>query len=94
MLRGFGVTYKKDLQVLEQKQPDVRRIWTAQHQPFMCNLLPRLGFIDETALKKMDKTIGWSPKGTRLINHAALRRVKPPKPSSPPCAVIGWKRLG
>jgi transposase len=38
---------------------------------FMRNLLPRLGFIDETALKtNMAKTTGWSPKGARLIDHA------------------------
>ena len=37
----------------------------------MRNLLPRLGFIDETALKtNMAKTTGWSQKGERLIDHA------------------------
>jgi transposase len=37
----------------------------------MANLLPRIGFIDETLLKtNMAKTTGWSPKGTRLIDHA------------------------
>ena len=37
----------------------------------MRNLLPRLGFIDETSLKtNMAKTTGWSPKGARLIDHA------------------------
>lgn len=37
----------------------------------MRTLLPRLGFIDETALKtNMAKTTGWSPKGARLIDHA------------------------
>jgi len=37
----------------------------------MCNLLPRIGFIDETSLKtNMAKTTGWSPKGVRLIDHA------------------------
>lgn len=37
----------------------------------MRNLLPRLGFIDETALKtNMAKTTGWAPKGARLIDHA------------------------
>ena len=37
----------------------------------MRNLLPRLGFIDETALKtNMAKTTGWAPKGVRLIDHA------------------------
>jgi hypothetical protein len=37
----------------------------------MRNLLPRLGFNDETALKtNMAKTTGWSQKGERLIDHA------------------------
>lgn len=37
----------------------------------MRNLLPRLGFIDETSLKtNMSKTTGWSAKGARLIDHA------------------------
>jgi transposase len=37
----------------------------------MRNLLPRLGFIDETSLKtNMSKTTGWSPRGARLIDHA------------------------
>jgi transposase len=37
----------------------------------MANLLPRIGFIDETSLKtNMVKTTGWSPKGARLIDHA------------------------
>jgi len=36
----------------------------------MRNLLPRIGFIDETSLKtNMAKTTGWSPKGKRLIHH-------------------------
>ena len=37
----------------------------------MANLLPRIGFIDETSLKtNMAKTTGWFPKGERLIDHA------------------------
>ena len=37
----------------------------------MANLLPRIGFIDETSLKtNMAKTTGWAPKGARLIDHA------------------------
>ena len=36
----------------------------------MANLLPRIGFIDETSLKtNMAKTTGWSAKGTRLIDY-------------------------
>jgi len=37
----------------------------------MRNLLPRIGFVDETSLKtNMAKTTGWSPRGTRLVDHA------------------------
>ena len=37
----------------------------------MRNLLPRIGFIDETSLKtNMVKTTGWAPKGARLVDHA------------------------
>lgn len=37
----------------------------------MRNLLPRIGFIDETSLKtNMVKTTGRAPKGARLIDHA------------------------
>lgn len=36
----------------------------------MANLLPRIGFIDETSLKtNMVKTTGWSAKGARLTDH-------------------------
>lgn len=65
---------KKDLQAAEQKRPEVRQarhVWIARRQPFMANLLPRIGFIDETSLKtNMAKTTGRSSKGTRLIDHA------------------------
>jgi transposase len=48
-----------------------RRIWIAKRQPFMANLLTRIGFIDETSLKtNMAKTTGWSPKGERLVDLA------------------------
>ncbi len=73
-LRSLGLTHKIDLQAVEQKRPEVRQarhIWITRRQPFMANLLPRIGFIDETPLKtNMAKTNGWSPKGTRLIDHA------------------------
>jgi hypothetical protein len=37
----------------------------------MRNLLPRLGFIDETSLKtNMTKTSGWSPRRAHPIDHA------------------------
>lgn len=48
-----------------------RHIWITRRQPFMRNMLTRLGFIDETSLKtNMAKTTGWAPKGARLIDHA------------------------
>ena len=47
-----------------------RHIWITRPQPFMRNLLPRMGFIDETSLKtNIAKATGWSPKGERLIDH-------------------------
>ena len=37
----------------------------------MRNMLTRLAFIDETALKtNMAKTTGWAPCGARLVDHA------------------------
>jgi len=57
----------------EQKRPDVseaRHVWITRRQPFMRNLLPRIGFIDEISLKtNMAKTTGWAPKGARLMDH-------------------------
>jgi len=65
---------KKDLQAAEQTRPDVRQarhVRITLRQPFMRNLLPRIGFIGETSLKtNTAKTTGWSPKGGRLIDHA------------------------
>ena len=73
-LRGLGLTHKKDLRAVEQKRPEVRQArqtWITRRQPFMRNLLPRIGFIDETSLKtNMAKTTGWSPRGARLVDHA------------------------
>ncbi len=73
VLRSFGLSHKKDLQAAEQKRPEVwqaRHLWITQCQPFMRNLLSRIGFIDETALKtNMAKTTGWSAIGTRLSDH-------------------------
>ena len=64
---------KKDLQAVEQKRPEVRHarhVWITRRQRFMANLLPRIGFIDETSLKtNMAKTTGWSAKGARLTDH-------------------------
>jgi hypothetical protein len=60
----------------EQKRPDVREarhVWITRRQPFMRNLLPRIGFIDETSLKtNMAKTTGWAPKGARLTDHVPV----------------------
>jgi transposase len=57
----------------EQKRPDVARardVWISRRQPFMRNMLTRIGFIDETSLKtNMAKTTGWSPCGARLVDH-------------------------
>jgi transposase len=59
---------------VEQKRPDVARardVWISRRQPFMRNMLTRIGFIDETSLKtNMAKTSGWSPCGARLVDHA------------------------
>jgi DDE superfamily endonuclease len=74
LLRDLGLTHKKDLRAVEQKRPEVaaaRYIWIAKRQPFMANLLTRIGFVDETSLKtNMAKTTGWAPKGERLVDHA------------------------
>ncbi len=38
LLRGIGLTHKKDLQAVEQKRPEVReahQIWITRRQPFM-----------------------------------------------------------
>ncbi len=56
-----------------QKRPEVaraRNAWIIRRQPFMRNMLMRIGFIDETSLKtNMAKTTGWSPCGARLLDH-------------------------
>jgi len=50
---------------------EARPIWITRRQPFLRNLLPCLGFINEAALKtNMAKTTGWSPKAERLVDHA------------------------
>jgi hypothetical protein len=58
---------------VEQKRPDVARardVWISRRQPFMRNMLTRIGFIDETSLKtNMAKTSGWSLCGARLVDH-------------------------
>ncbi len=48
-----------------------KKVWVETFQPDLANMLERLVFIDETSLKtNLVKTIGWSPVGTRLIDHA------------------------
>ena len=48
-----------------------RQIWIGHRQPFMRNMLTRMGFIDKTSLKtNMAKTTGWSLCETRLVDHA------------------------
>ena len=94
----------------EQKRPDValaRRVWITHRQPFMRNMLTRIGFIDETSPKtNMAKTTGWAQCGARLVDHAPFghwmeawmrhrfERHADGKLSSPPCATTGWTRLG
>ena len=67
---------------MEQKRPDValaRDVWINRRQPFMCNMLTRIGFIDETSLKtNMAKTTGWSPCGVRLVADTARVRSRRP----------------
>ncbi|SDR48106.1 DDE superfamily endonuclease [Pseudovibrio sp. Tun.PSC04-5.I4] len=74
VLRSRDLAQKNDLQAAEQKRPDIwqsRDISITHRQFFMRNLLSRIGFIDEIALKtNMTKTMGWSPKGSRLIDYA------------------------
>ena len=48
-----------------------RHIWITRRQPFMANLLTRIGFIDETSVKtNMARTTGWAPREARLVDHA------------------------
>ena len=80
---------KKDLRANEQKRPDVapaRDVWINRRQPFMRNMLTRIGFIDVETEEAIDpgdqlprrgslktnmvKTTGWSPCGARLVDHA------------------------
>ncbi len=72
-LHNLGLTPKKDLQAVGRKRPEVRQarhVSITRRQPFIANLLPRIGFIDGTSLRtNMAKMTGWSPKGTRLTCH-------------------------
>ena len=64
----------------------MRHIWITRRQPFMANMLTRIGFIDVEAGKAIDpgdrfprrgsvktnmaKTTGRAPRGERLVDHA------------------------
>ena len=64
----------------------MRHIWITRRQPFMANMLTRIGFIDVEAGKAIDpgdrfprrgsvktnmaKTTGRAPRGQRLVDHA------------------------
>ena len=65
---------------LTQKRPAVaalRRIRITRRQPFMANMLTRMGFIDETSIKTdMAKTTGRAPRGERLVDHAPFVSVR------------------
>ena len=57
LLRDLGLTHKKDLRAVDQKRPEVaaaRHMWTTIRQPFMANLLTRIGFIDVETGKAID----------------------------------------
>lgn len=78
---SIGVTRavtQKDLQALAQKRQDMadlRRIWIGERQPFMARYLERLALIDATSLKtSITKTIGRTPRGQRLVDHARSGR--------------------
>ena len=62
------------MRAFEQKRGDVlsaRHDWFTRRQPFMRDMLTRLGFIDESSVKtNMIKTADWCPRGLRLIDHA------------------------
>lgn len=95
-MRTWADTQKKTC-AAEQKRPEVaeaRRIWIAERQPFMVNLLTRIGFIDETSIKtNMAKTTGWAPRGQRLVDHTPFGSWRP-RLSSPPCAMTASMPLG
>ena len=62
-LRGLGLAHKKDLQAAEQKRPDVREarhVWITRRQPFMRNLLPRIGFIPSRQIAVQSPAGQWT----------------------------------
>jgi hypothetical protein len=63
---------------------EARDVWINRRQPFMRNMLTRIGFIDETSLKtNMAKTTGWSLKGARLMDHSPFGHWNT-RPGAPP----------
>jgi hypothetical protein len=59
----------------------------------MADLLPRIGFIDETSLKtNIAKTTGWAPKSARLVDHAHDRLDAPVRHRAR--TVYGWLPRG
>ena len=76
LLRDLGLTHEKDLRAAGQKWPEVAaagHIRITRRQPFMANLLTRIGFIGETRLKTdMAKTTDRAPRGARRFGHAVL----------------------
>ena len=83
LLRDLGLTHKKDLQAVEQKRPEVaaaRHIWITKRQPFMANMLTRIGFIDES-----------EPVMRHWSEHNGERsRPTWPRPPAGPRAGNGW----
>ncbi len=61
---------EKDLQTVEHKRPGiaaVRHIWMTRRQPYMANMLTRIGLVGGTSVKtNMAKTTDWPPRGERL----------------------------
>lgn len=79
----------KDLQVAEQKRPELaaaRHIWITKRQPFMAKMLTRIGFMDETSVKtNMAKTTGWG-RAASVWSTTRPSATGTPRPSSRPCA--------
>ena len=74
-------------------------VWITRRQPFMRNILTRIGFIDVETGEEIDpgdqfprrgslktnmaKTTGWSPCGTRLVDHAPFGHWQTRTPDHP-----------
>ena len=92
LLRDLGLTHEKDLRAAGQKWPEVAaagHIRITRRQPFMANLLTRIGFIGETRLKTdMAKADGAGP-----ARRTPVRSRGPGRPglSSPPSVTTGLR---